>query len=779
MRRSPRYGLAQFLAIGLALAASPAWAAEVTVCSQAGFERALDDALEQGGWIRLRCTTTNQLTSVKVIERDTVLEDATGQGWLVGISTNRLFEVRSGATLTLIDLRLVGGQAVGTNGLPGTNSNHAGPGEDAAGGAVLLHPGATLQASDVLFRSHRAQGGAGGAGENATTFSGEATDGGRGGHGRGGAIASFGGTVLLTNCVFESNSAIGGVGGAGGSSALFSGDGGGGGSGGEGSGGAIYSASNGVVRLVHCTFATNHVQGALGAEGGSGSGLIYFDGSYGASGSGQGGAVAIQTGSLSLENCLLEQNLALGAAGVPASVRAESVSDARGGTGQPGRGGALYVSGASLTLKTSEFTQNEGEGGLGGDGGQTAGGGDGGDGGAGGPGQGGAVWLGAGTSATIHDSALVDNRVLGAPGGFGSFGRTAVGLLGADGPPGQGQGGAIHLENGTLILERCLFEDNLAEGAEGNEGPAGTAFTPGYPGQNGGAALGGGLFHGRGSLTATNVTFQGNQCRGGVGGAGGEGSAAGLFATDGGDGGDGGAALGGGAWSQAAQTAWFVHCTFSDNETQGGVGGAGGPAVDPELARDGDSGSKGIAEGGALAGQEAGMTLYASLLNDSEGGDNAWGVVLDHGYNLSSDQSPDFSAVTSLNGVDPLLQALADHGGHTWTMSLANGSPALDQGPVAGAPPVDQRGYARDPYPDLGAFEVANGLPQVEVELDAGPQITLRWPAAGPDYVLESATVLDAPEDEWSPMSGAVLEGDSWVIHLDADAEQAYYRLRL
>ncbi|MGH9457275.1 MAG: choice-of-anchor Q domain-containing protein [Thermoanaerobaculia bacterium] len=66
---------------------------------------------------------------------------------------------------------------------------------------------------------------------------------------------------------------------------------------------------------------------------------------------------------------------------------------------------------------------------------------------------------------------------------------------------------------------------------------------------------------------------------------------------------------------------------------------------------------------------------------------------------------------TTASPIDPLLGALADHGGPTETRALLVGSPAIDAGTTAGAPAADQRGRARDASPDIGAFEVTPNEP--------------------------------------------------------------------
>jgi hypothetical protein len=86
---------------------------------------------------------------------------------------------------------------------------------------------------------------------------------------------------------------------------------------------------------------------------------------------------------------------------------------------------------------------------------------------------------------------------------------------------------------------------------------------------------------------------------------------------------------------------------------------------------------------------------------------NGSGPITDAGHNLSSDNSCAFMNVGSLNNTDPMLGPLADNGGPTLTMALLPGSPAIDAGDDAAAPPTDQRGAPR-PFgaaTDIGAYE--------------------------------------------------------------------------
>ena len=62
--------------------------------------------------------------------------------------------------------------------------------------------------------------------------------------------------------------------------------------------------------------------------------------------------------------------------------------------------------------------------------------------------------------------------------------------------------------------------------------------------------------------------------------------------------------------------------------------------------------------------------------------------------------------------LDPLLIALANNGGPTWTMALAAGSPAVNTGNPATCPNRDQRDCLRQGICDIGSYEFG-GLPFV------------------------------------------------------------------
>jgi len=364
--------------------------------------------------------------------------------------------------------------------------------------------------------------------------------------------------------------------------------------------------------------------------------------------------------------------------------------------------------------------------------------------------------------------------------------------------PAQLSGGALAVQSGTCVLTRVSFSTNSLIGG----------FT-----RNGfiSNAVGGAIFN-AGLLQVSDCSFSGNavQANGGLltidsGGYGGAVENAGIavviastFSGNsciGGGGRDtgfsgspGSVAHGGALHNRGA--AIVTNCTFSANSAKGGAPGGNsvpsGNAYGGGISSEGGSISivnstlasnvvstvrylngSGFALGANVANTNGAFALRNSLLASASTNGNAWGALIDGGYNMSSDGSASFSSGSSFNFTDPKLLPLTNNGGPTLTMALAEDSPAIDWAPAAGAPATDQRGVPRPNsganVVDLGAFEFTPPPPPPLLATRSGSSVKISFEAAaGKIYRLERCTdftdwelfLLIGPVAESGPLSG-------------------------
>jgi hypothetical protein len=511
-----------------------------------------------------------------------------------------------------------------------------------------------------------------------------------------------------------------------------------------GQGGAIFSIG-GTVQLVSCALLSNSVTGGQGVTGGVG-------------GKGQGGAIFLSGGSLLLNSVTVSSNMASGGRGA-----SDPLTPALGGNGQ---GGAIYTAGSSVLILNCVLSNNV----------CTAPTGEAGSGGRGAAASGGALFQEAG-SVTFTNSTLTFNQ---------AFGIDSPTIVGPFPRPGAAYGGAIAVSAGTTTIIRCQMTSNLARG--------GNAFR--YSGT--GEAQGGAIYS-SGSVFANDCSFAGNQALSGnnsnvnTDGRGGAIYNLGMAVLNGcsliSNLARGGTAVDfvsnqrnpaghglGGAIFNAAQFN-MTNCTAALNLAQGGnayaffpgsIGGvqgtgAGGSvyntsngvftAINVTIASNsvaqgnGWTNNNGFADGANIAVTNGTIWLRNSILAYPGTNNNAWGTITDAGYNMSSDGSANFNSGTSFNFTDPLLQALANNGGPTWTMALSPDSPAVDFGTSVGAPLTDQRGFPRPSGLgfDMGAYELsASSIQRPILKIwRAGNSVRLSFQAqAGATYILQNSTTL-------------------------------------
>jgi hypothetical protein len=459
---SVRWSLA-LTALGLTMAHASADTV-VAECSEA----ALDAALSAGGRIVLQCTGTITHRTTKVITTDTLLEAANGQVTLSGGGTNRLFTINPGVTLSLRGLNLTQGNHQGANGRDG-GALEAGESGKPGFGAAIFNDGGTLIAIQVTFSSNQVAGGNGGQGAVGGFFGTTGRNGGRGGAATGGAILNRSGALLLTNCTFTSNQAMGGDGGNGGdgASGALNGNGGDGGDGGRGQGGAIHSEGSSQVVLVDCTFSGNLADGGSPGEPGWAGSTLNFDGSPGAAGIGEGGAVFGSVGSIVGLRSTFKGNRVQGADGFDGLKGLVSGAGMDGSRGGAARGGAVAVNSGHAAFTNASFFANRATGGAGGDGGEGGGtgfGGDGGDGGRGGSARGGSAYHASVSTATFVHCTFSAGELIGGTGGSGGAAGASTANRGGRGSTGLAEGANIAADSPAVELFLTLL-------AYGNGGP--------------------------------------------------------------------------------------------------------------------------------------------------------------------------------------------------------------------------------------------------------------------------------------------------------------------
>jgi hypothetical protein len=351
----------------------------------------LQAAVAGGGTVTFATRGTITFTGTITVDTNTFIDASNVGVTFSGNNAVRLFNVGTGASLTLRSLTLTRGASKGTNGVAGAagkndpdrNGGNGKPGtagESASGGVILNHGTATLIACTVVTNAATGgHGGAGGVGGNGSPDFGDGGDGGNGGDAGtalGGAICNLG-LLTLTNCYFSDNEATAGNGGTGGTNGvgrLDSHDGDGG-KGGFAWGGALYNA--GTAGVYNCTFAFNVATGGNSQKGGA------------------------------------SDDSAIG----------------RGGPdGGEARGGAIHNEG-TLVIVNSTLASSDANGGNAGDGGDgTWSGGEGGDGGN----ASGGVFCSNGT-ASLTNVTIADGSTLGGEagaGGSGSFSEASGGSKG-------------------------------------------------------------------------------------------------------------------------------------------------------------------------------------------------------------------------------------------------------------------------------------------------------------------------------------------------------------
>jgi hypothetical protein len=415
---------------------------------------------------------------------------------------NRVFQVASGANLTLQNLTVEGGHVTTQGGgildLGGnvsltqvvvqSNKVLANAGLNAQGGGIFAS-GGTLTIKNSTIQGNSASGGDGANGSNGTIDSPNGGKGGNGGLGQGGGVYSTNSTLTIVSSILTNNTADGGRGGDGGlpSSKHNGANGGSGGNGGSGQGGGLYASGSSLqLKIINTAVSNNTADGGNGGNGKNGTppnsktaGFKSGNGGQGGNGgsggtAGGGGIYLLSDSSASLTNCSLTINQANGGAGghdggggAGGSVKGTGGAGGNGGSGGSAQGGGLFVTG-EVSLINNTVAQNSvfaaiARGGGGGGAGATAGG-QGGIGGSGGSAQGGGVYDGFFGQNTYLNDTIVHNSATGSNGGQGGAGGAPNGKPGEAGFAATASGGGFYVFRDESFTPPPTFTNNLMEG---------------------------------------------------------------------------------------------------------------------------------------------------------------------------------------------------------------------------------------------------------------------------------------------------------------------------
>ncbi|MGH8093972.1 MAG: choice-of-anchor Q domain-containing protein [Chthoniobacterales bacterium] len=268
-----------------------------------------------------------------------------------------------------------------------------------------------------------------------------------------------------------------------------------------------------------------------------------------------------------------------------------------------------------------------------------------------------------------------------------------------------GNGGGVFTDFGTVGATNTSISSNSASDGGGIYNNFGTVSTTNSTLSSNSASNGGGIFNSDASLNMTSSTLSANSATGSGGGLDNHNSSSNVTnCTVSGNSADDG----GGILSDDGGTINVINCTFSANSATlaGGIDTSQGDELDLT------------------------NTIIAGN-TDTSGSPNGVGSFSTEGYNLIGDATGmDITPTTgdqigtAASPIDPLLGALQNNGGPTFTQALLFGSPAIDQGAAANDPstgdPIttDERGMTRPvdrpKIPnatggngsDIGAFEV-------------------------------------------------------------------------
>ncbi len=389
---------------------------------------------------------------------------------------------------------------------------------------------------------------------------------------------------------------------------------------------------------------------------------------------------------------------------------------------------------------------------------------------------------------TLQNGLTPDDGIIFNSGGGAIFNSTsAVTLLQnvvITNNEAAGSGGAI-FNNGFLTIDNSEIISNTADGNGGgiyNYSLGAITTTHTIIANNIATSFGGGIYANQ-PLTVVDSTIRDNWAQTASGGGGGGIHFTGETAVLTNSTLSGNRATTGAGLAVNAGVITMTNTTVSGNTADNNYGGLYLYilSVPPQMTLNNSTiayntrtNSSGVGYNGIFASGDTVVTLRNTILaHNADRQCNTSNNWTSEGYNLSSDFRCGFTSSGDQQGVDPLLGALADNGGPTFTHALLPGSPAIDAGTNSGCPATDQRGSTR-PFDgdndstaicDIGAYEAQNALVIADVTIYEGTggsttavfTVTLS-PASGQQVTVAYETVANTAvsPDDYTATSGTL-----------------------
>lgn len=444
-------------------------------------------------------------------------------------------------------------------------------------------------------------------------------------------------------------------------------------------GGGLYNGVDAVATLTNVTVTLNSANTSSYGGGAYNDGTLIVTGgvfSGNSAESGEGGAI-YNPSLLIMNGTTITNNMSVNGGGIGSSSgspRTYITNTTLISNTSTASGGGIYTSGA-VTITASTIVSNTANN------------------------SGGGLRLSGNTTidnSTIGDAGRPNRALTSAGGGIYNQGLLTVtnSMISYNVTNNNNGGGINNLSTATVMTSTIANNSGESGGGISNSGTL--MMSTSAVNGNTGVSNGGGVMNNSGKVTISNSTLSNNRQ---------------TIANN------GGAAIRNDA--ELIITNTTIYSNTSANSGGGLLNFGTVTMTNATLANNSSSVGGG---GGGIYSFFGSVTLRNTVVTTSTVGGNCLGTtIFSGGYNIDSANTCAFAATGDLTNTNPVLSALANHGGSTQTMALLPGSPAINRVPVGTngcgtSVATDQRGITRPQGTlcDIGAFEA---LPYIYIPL--------------------------------------------------------------